>query len=135
MAILSFIFTSCFYFLLAPLAIAVLMCRSRLTFRRAWIVLLSLAVLSWGITSILSWAVFIFAPELLPQHIVAIGFRFGWAAAFVTSIPALVLYGIPVMIIRPGRARDIIAFALLGLPFIVLSLWYVPLIGKLGVGE
>lgn len=137
MTIVSFIVTAGFYFLLAPVAIALLIrrCQNRVTFRLVWILILSIAVLSWGLASILAGAVFLLSPDLLPQPVLLMSFRCGWAFAFVTSAPALVLYAIPRLVIRSKRVCDIISFILLSLPFVMLCLWYVPLIEKLGIGD
>lgn len=137
MTIVSFIVTAGFYFLLAPVAIAILIrrCQNHVTFRLVWITILSIAVLSWGVASVLAGAVFVLSPDLLPQPVLLMSFRCGWAFAFVTSFPALVLYAIPRLAIRSGRVRDVISFTLLSVPFVLLCLWYVPLIEKLGIGD
>ena len=124
----AFALVAGFYFWIGPV-VMILLTQWLVNTRRTRYIALTiacLALISWGVTALLTYCVQQWAPEVLPEEVLKVAYRFGWSYLFITSMPAVVLYCIATCAIRPSRKRLSFGFALASVPYVLMLCWWLP---------
>ena len=125
MLILSFALVMGFYFWIGPIGLITLF-RWLLAKRKINYAVLSfvlVASLSWAITALLTYCVSHWSPGTLQDEVIKTAFLFGWSYLFVTSIPAMALFGLSILLKCTSKNRLFWGYALASTPYILMLIW------------
>ena len=125
---LAFALVAGFYFWIVPVGMIVLTQWLMNTMRTRYIALAiaCLALISWGVTALLTYCVQLGAQDVLPEQVSNVAYRFGWVYLFITSIPAVVLYGITICAARSFRQRHLVGLVFASVPYALILCWWLP---------
>lgn len=125
MIFLSFALVTGFYFWLGPMGI-VLLTRWLFAKKNIHVAILSfagIAGVSWCITALLAYCVSHWTPGALPDNVLQVAFHYGWLYLFVTSIPAMVLFGLSAFVKQSSKKRIFVGCAFASVPYFLLLYW------------
>ena len=128
MKAIAFVITAGFYFWAGPIAILTALQKPVTTknTKHISIALLCAALLSWGITVLLTICVSHWSPNVLPREMVEVAYRYGWIYIFITSLPAAVFWFITVTVMHSSSKRFVVGNVIAAIPYLLMLCWYLP---------
>lgn len=122
----SFALAAGFYFWIGPIGL-ILLIRRQIGEKRIRSIALSVicvSLVSWGVTAGLAYCVQHWAPDVLPDNVLDVAYRFGWACLFITAMPSVAMYGVAVCSARSFRGRHVVGLVLASIPYILMLCWW-----------